>query len=166
MLLLRALTNRLIGLSALIGGVCLVGLMGVIVADVIGRSLGMPLFGGQDLIVMGMVLLVFGGMASCATSGGHIAVDLLQDRFPRPMNRAIDIFVTVLGVVIFGLIAWTVHESARLSQMLNISTNLLNLPRAWFQWGLSAMSAICALGLGVRAVDLILPGKDMCKDVS
>jgi TRAP-type mannitol/chloroaromatic compound transport system permease small subunit len=114
--LLRKIADRLIGLSALIGGLCLMGLVGVIIADVVGRALGSPLFGSQDMITMGMAILVFGGMALCDRSGGHIAVDLLEPRFPAAMNRAIDIIAAVAGTVIFLMIAYTLHESRQVER--------------------------------------------------
>nr|WP_255703060.1 TRAP transporter small permease [Roseivivax sp. GX 12232] len=161
---MRKIADGLIGLSALVGGLCLLALVGVILVDVVGRSFGAPLFGSQDLITMGMALLVFGGMALCDREGGHIAVDLLEPRYSPALNRAIDIFTAVLGCVIFVMIALTVIEAARLSQMLNMSTNLLRLPRAWFQWGLALMSLVAALGLAVRALELTLTRKDIRKE--
>lgn len=158
---LRKLTDGLIGLSALAGGLCLLGLVGVILVDVVGRAFGAPLFGSQDLVTMGMAILVFGGMALCDREGGHIAVDLLQPRFSPLLNRIIDITAALFGVAIFVLIAWTIHESAKLSEMLNLSTNLLRLPRAWFQWGVAILSLIAALGLLLRAAELAFLGRDV-----
>ena len=160
---IRRLADGLIGLSALIGGACLLGLTGVILVDVVGRAVGTPLFGSQDLVTMGMALLVFGGMALCDRQGGHIAVDLLEPRFPPALNRAIEIGSALLGATIFLLIAYTIHESAKLSQMLNMSTNLLRLPRAWFQWGLAGLSIVAALGMLLRAVELAATGRDVRK---
>lgn len=162
--LLRSFADRLIGLSAFVGGLCLLGLIGVIIVDVIGRALGAPLFGSQDLITMGMALLVFGGMALCDREGGHIAVDLLESRFPPLMNRIIDVISALLGCAIFVLIAYTIYESAKLSQMLNMSTNLLRLPRAWFQWGVCILSLVTAFGLLIRALELSLTGRDVRKE--
>jgi TRAP-type C4-dicarboxylate transport system permease small subunit len=161
---LRTIADRLISLSALLGGLCLLGLVGVILVDVAGRAFGDPLFGSQDLINMGMAILVFGGMALCDRTGGHIAVDLLEPKFPYIMNRVIDILAAIMGTAIFAMIAYTIHESAKLSEMLNISTNLLRLPRAWFQWGVAALSIVTALGMALRAAELILSRKDIRKD--
>ena len=161
---LRAIADRLIGLSASIGALALLGLVGVIMADVIGRTFFSPLFGSQDLIIMGMSVLVFGGMALCDRKGGHIAVDLLEDSFPPWLNRALDIGAALIGAVAFGLIAWTVFESSLLSQMLNLSTNLLRLPKAWFQWGVCAFSALTCLGLLLRAGELALSGRDVRRE--
>ena len=161
---LRKTADRLIGLSATIGAVALVGIMVTILIDVVGRAMGRPLYGSQDIITMSMVILVFGGMALCDRQGGHIAVDLLEPRFPPGLNRLIDIVVALTGAVIFAFIAWAVWDSAKLSQMLNLSTNLLRLPKAWFQWALAGFSVLAALGLLLRALELGLSGRDIRRE--
>jgi len=155
---LRIWADRLIGLSANLGALGLIVEVGVILVDVIGRSFGVPLYGSQDLISMSMVVLVFGAMALCDRQRGHIAVDLFEPRFPAALNRAIDILAALLGAVVFAFIAYAIIDSAKLSVMLNLSTNLLRLPKAWFQWGLAGFSIITALGMTLRAVELCLPG--------
>jgi len=157
---LRIWADRLIGLSANLGALGLIVEVGVILVDVIGRGFGAPLYGSQDLISMSMVILVFGAMALCDRQRGHIAVDLFEPRFPAALNRAIDICAALLGAVVFAFIAYAIIDSAKLSVMLNLSTNLLRLPKAWFQWGLAGFSIITALGMTLRAVELCLPGGD------
>ncbi|CAN0601362.1 unnamed protein product, partial [Ectocarpus sp. 12 AP-2014] len=151
---LRTWADRLIGLSANIGALGLLVEVAVILIDVIGRAFGSPLFGSQDMITMAMVILVFGGMAMCDREGGHIAVDIFEPRYPNWLNRTIDIAAAILGAVIFAFIAYAIIESAKLSVMLNLSTNLLRLPKAWFQWGLAGLSILTALGLLLRAAEL------------
>lgn len=148
-------TDRLVGLSAVIGTLGLLFVVGVIIVDVAGRNLGRPLYGSQDMVTMTMVLIVFGGMALCDRLDGHIVVDIFEDWFPEGLNRAIDVASSLLGVVIFALIVWTVWSSAQLSQMLNLSTNLLRLPLAWFQYAMVVFSGITALALLMRTVLLI-----------
>ena len=48
--------------------------------------------------------------------------------------------------------------------MLNLSTNLLGLPKAWFQWALCAFAALTALGMMLRALELIVSGRDIRKE--
>lgn len=160
---LRKVADGLIGLAAAIGAAALVFEVGVILVDVVGRAFGHPMFGSQDLITMGMTILVFGGMALCDRKGGHIAVDLFEARFPGWFNRAVDVFSALLGAVIFGFIAWAIWDSAKLSQMLNLSTNLLRLPKFWFQWAICGFSVLTALGMLLRAVELALSGRDLRK---
>ncbi|TMV93713.1 TRAP transporter small permease [Thioclava sp. BHET1] len=152
---MQKLVDRLISLSAIIGTSGLIFVVLVIVIDVIGRNFGMPLYGAQDLVTMTMVLIVFGGMALCDRRGGHIVVDIFETTFPAALNRAIDIFSALLGVAIFVLIAVTVYQSAKLSVMLHLSTNLLNLPNAWFQYALCVLSLVGALTMGLRALRLM-----------
>lgn len=161
MLAIRRLADRLIDLSAITGSIGLIVEVAIILVDVIGRALGYPLLGSQDLITMTLVIVVFGAMALCDRKGGHIAIDVFERHFPAGFNKIIDIASALLGAVIFAMIAWTVYESARLSLMLNLSTNLLNLPKAWFQWALCAFSALTAIGMTLRAVELTMGIRDV-----
>lgn len=158
---MRTWADRLIGLSANIGALGLLVEVAVILVDVVGRAYGSPLLGSQDMVMMAMTVLVFGGMAMCDRQGGHIAVDLFAPRYPAWLNRWIDICAAGLGAVIFIFIAWAMIESAQLSVMLNLSTNLLRLPKAWFQWGLAGFSVLTALGMFLRMLELALSGRDV-----
>lgn len=157
---IRAIADRLIGLSAIVGSAGLLAEAVIILIDVVGRAFGFPLFGSQDLITMVMVIVVFGGMAVCDRDGGHIAIDVLANTFPAGFNRAIDAVSALLGAAIFAMIAWTVVESAKLSVVLNLSTNLLQLPKSWFQWVLAAFALFTAFAMLLRAVELILRHED------
>lgn len=161
LLRLRNVADGLIGLSAALGAAALVVEVAVILVDVVGRAFGHPMFGSQDLIMMTMTILVFGGMALCDRRGGHIAVDLFEAKFPDWFNRAVDILSALLGALIFGFIAWAIWDSAKLSQMLNLSTNLLRLPKFWFQWAVCGFSALTAISMFLRALDLTLSGRDL-----
>ena len=63
---LHKFAEGLIRLSAIIGTLGLLFVVAVIVVDVVGRNFGAPLYGAQDLVMMTMVIVVFGGMALCA----------------------------------------------------------------------------------------------------
>jgi len=156
--------DRLIGLTATIGALGLIAEVAVILVDVIGRAFGFPLFGSQDLITMTMVLLVFGGMALCDRKGGHIAVDLAERYYPARMNKLIDILAALIGAVVFLTMAYAVHDSAKISVMLNLSTNLLGLPKVWFQNALSILAVLTSLGMLLRAIELGVSGRDIRKE--
>lgn len=153
---LRRVADGLIRLAAIFGTIALLIEVSVILVDVVGRYFGAPLRGAQDVTQMGMVIIVFGGMALCDKLGGHVAVDVLEQAFPAWLNRLIDIVAALLGAVIFGAIAVAVYDSAKISLMLNLSTNIIQLPKAWFQWAIVALSAVTALGMALRAVELTL----------
>ncbi|WP_238364901.1 TRAP transporter small permease [Mesobacterium pallidum] len=152
---LDKIAEGLTSLSALIGTIGLLGLVGVIMVDVVGRYFGQPLTGAQDITQMGLVLIVFGGMALCDRMGGHIAVDLFERSFPHWVIRLGDIATALLGAVIFATIAWHVWESSKLSLMLNLKTNIIYLPKAWFQWFVVGASTLTAFGMLVRLLALL-----------
>lgn len=160
---IRKLADRLIALSAAIGALGLIFVMLVILVDVVGRAFGSPMYGSQDVITMSMTVVVFGAMVLCDRQGGHISVDLFERSYPDWMNRVIDIVSALLGAIIFVMIAYAVNESAKLSTMLNLSTNLLRLPKVWFQNGVSVFALLTALGMLLRAVELSLSGRDVRK---
>lgn len=113
---------------------------------------------------MTMVFVVFAGMTICDRTGGHIAIDVFERFFSNRFNRAIDALSAALGAIIFLAIAWTVYESAKLSVMLNLATNLLDLPKVWFQWALCALAVMTSLGMALRAVELGFSGRDVRHD--
>lgn len=163
MLRLREIADRLIGLSATIGALGLLVEVVVILVDVIGRALGKPLYGSQDMITMTMVILVFGAMALCDRNGGHISVDLFERRFPAAMNRAIDILSALIGAGVFLALAKAVADVVLLNQRFGISskTNLLHLPIDWFRWALVAFALLTALAMLLRALEMGLRGFDV-----
>ena len=160
-LTIRSLADRLISLSAALGSIGLIFVTLVILIDVIGRSLQNPLYGSQDLTTMAFVVVVFGGMAICDRHGSHVSVDLLERQFPERLNKLLDLLWALVGAAIFIGLAYTVYESAKISTMLNLSTNLIRLPKAWFQWCLSILALITAFGMMLRAVELAFTGRDV-----
>ncbi|WP_306418449.1 TRAP transporter small permease [Pseudoprimorskyibacter insulae] len=130
----------------------------IIMIDVVGRYFGAPLRGAQDITQMGLVLIVFGGMALCDRVGGHINVDLFEKKFPPTVIWLGDFISAWLGAIIFAAIAVYVLESAALSRMLNLATNIINLPKAWFQYFVVAACIITAFGMALRGIGLMLTG--------
>ena len=161
--MLRKLADRLISLSAFIGSAGLIIEMLVILVDVIGRAFGFPLFGSQDLITMTMILIVFGAMALCDRQGGHIAVDLLERKFPAKLNRMIDAVSALMGAVIFVMLALAVYDVVAITVRFNMpdSTNLLNLPMTYFRMALIAFALITAFGMLLRSIELATSSRDV-----
>jgi TRAP-type C4-dicarboxylate transport system permease small subunit len=95
-------------------------------------------------------------MALCDRIGGHISVDLLENSMPNWMIRLGDVLSALLGAMIFLGIAWTTWDSAALSRMLNLATNIIALPKVYFQYFMIVASLITAFGMILRAVTLTL----------
>lgn len=152
---LDTFAGRVIALSAILGTLGLITEVVVILIDVTGRYFGAPLTGAQDITQMAMVVLVFGGMALCDRQGGHIAVDIFERAMPLWMIRVTDFLAAVIGALIFAGIAWQMWKSATISQMLNLATNIIYLPKDWFQYYVVVCSVIAAFGMTLRALALL-----------
>lgn len=156
MLQLRRIAGFLSDLSAILGGAALFVGAAVILVDVVGRYFGSPLRGSADLVQMAFVLIVFGGIPYCDKVGGNVAVDLLEDSFTPAMNRLFILLGNVVGAAVFALLAWQMWESSKISLMLNLSTNILFLPKVYFQYAAIVLSAIVSFSMALRAVELAL----------
>lgn len=150
--LARTIADRLVSLSAFLGAVALAVISLTVIVDVVGRLFGAPLYGARDIVQMAAVFVVFGGMAYCERTGGHITVDILEPVFSARVNRALNILGSLIGAVVFALIAWQIWEASKLSVLLKMSTNILFLPRAPFQYAIAAMSALASLYLVLKAL--------------
>ena len=142
-------------LAAAVGTIGLIAEVVVILVDVGGRYFGSPLRVAQDITQMAMLVLVFGGMALCDRIGGHIAVDVFERSFPRWLNHAGDVAAAMIGAAIFSGIAYNMWFSARMSNMLNQSTNIINLPFDWFKYFVVVVCVITAFGMILRTLALL-----------
>ena len=95
---------------------------------------------------MAMVLVVFGAMALCDRRAG-MSPWTFSSGACRPDSTECSTFSGRLPPRSSSR-RWPgrCSKSARLSQMLNLSTNLIDLPKAWFQWALAAFAGLTALG--------------------
>lgn len=150
--------DGIVHLAALTGALGLLVALGSIAADVIGRAFGAPVYGARDVVSMAAVFVVFGGMALAHIKGAHVSVDLLERRFPPWLNRVLTPLGHLLGAGVFALIARELWKATELARMLNMSTNLLYLPRAPFLTAMAVLAAICAASMLLRAVETALDG--------
>ena len=146
--------DGLVTLSAVSGAVALIVIVVTVLADVVGRYFGSPLYGAQDIVQMAAVFVVFGGTAFCERRGGHIQVDLFERAFSGRVNRALLVVGCVVGAVVFALIAWQMWEASKLARLLNMATNILSLPRAPFQYAVAVLSAVTSVALAAKAAAL------------
>lgn len=76
-------------------------------ADVLSRwLLNRPLPSTYEYMELGMVAVVYLGVAQVQRLRGHIAVDFLNKYFPTRVNEVIDLIGCLFGLVLAGVIAW------------------------------------------------------------
>ncbi len=155
---LRRALDVVVHLAAWCGALALVLALATVVADVIGRALGAPVYGARDVVSMAGVFVVFGGMALAHIRGAHVAVDVFERHFPAAFNRLLTPLGHALGAAVFVLIARELWKAVELARLLRMSTNLLFLPRAPFLMAMAVLAAICAASMALRAIETALDG--------
>lgn len=122
-------------LSQLLGYVATVVLgfmMLLTVVDVTLRYLfNAPITGATELSEFMMVIVVFPAFAWVAVERSHIRVDLLISIWPRRVQLIVEIFVLLLSLGIYCIIAWRAFVE---SMTVETTSSLLSVPHFPFYW--------------------------------
>ncbi len=101
------LFHRLLSVLNMLGAVWVVALMLLIVADVVGRAFGKPLFGVPEIVKISVVGLVWCMMPHTLKIGAHLRSTILMDRMPPGGRRAVEVLSCLLGIAMFALIVYS-----------------------------------------------------------
>jgi len=101
-----------------VAGAGLVGMLGLVVADVIGIKLFKhPVPGAIEIIAfLGVVVTAF-AIAYTQVLHRHIQVEFVVMRLPKRVQAIIATFVLLLGLILFVLLAWRSYEFGRVLQV-------------------------------------------------
>jgi TRAP-type C4-dicarboxylate transport system permease small subunit len=89
-----------------ISKICVFSLMVLIVMNIILRKAWHSIYGTYDYVGFITTIMVTFGIGYLALKKGHIAVDLIMERFPKRVQAIIDGFGTILSFGVFALISW------------------------------------------------------------
>lgn len=135
---------------ATVASAVLAGMMFLMAADVLGRYLfNAPIPGGLELVEFMMAILVPFGVAYCALHRGHVAVDMIVERFPRTLRQAVDTLTTLASIVFIGILCWQNILNVIDSFDSKMTSAVLKLPSYPFV-------VPVALGMGLFACILIV----------
>jgi TRAP-type C4-dicarboxylate transport system permease small subunit len=95
-------------------------------ADVALRGIwSKPIPGAIELSSFMLAVFILTGLAYTHQTRGHVRVTMLTSRLPETVREALDIFTTILCLVITVIIFWqgivVAYESSAVSDMLRIS---------------------------------------------
>lgn len=153
---MRALDTLCVGF-AMVAGLILFFLVGLTFLDVIMRYIfSSPIFGARDVLEMGMIVVISLGFPFTWRVGGHIVVDLLPDYGFAFLTAGRDIFVRIIGIIIFGFLAWRSWHTAEDAALFNEKTNMIELPFQPFLWLLAFASVFQAAVLLTESIRILL----------
>ncbi len=116
MQLLERLSERVNLVLSWVAGLALAAMMLFSVADMVLRRLGYTIAGSYEVIgwlSAGAMALALGAVQQLR---GHVAMELLMDRFERPTRAAIELVTSLLSLLMFAAVAWYVARYARVLQ--------------------------------------------------
>lgn len=130
------------------GGVALLLLMGITVADVIARHVyGVSLLGAEDLATMSLTVLVAGAVVCAAGEDRHVSVDLIGRFGGDRLTRASDFVSRVLGVAATAVAALALFTKGSCGLQCGEVTGSLAIVHTPFYY---------ALGLAMMTYSLLL----------
>ena len=141
---------------AAVGGIVILAMMLVAVLDVALRYLfNAPLSSAYEILQLGMVLVVYCGLAWCGLTGGHITVNFLGALLDHPRMRWIAALVHATGAALFLLVAWRSGASALDTFASGETTNMIKAPLAPFIGAVAAGSLLYAATLAHECVQAL-----------
>jgi TRAP-type C4-dicarboxylate transport system permease small subunit len=134
------------GFNALAGAAVVI-MMLLTCADVVLRLLRHPIPGTYELVgFLGTVIISF-SLAYTSIEKGHIAVEIIVEKFSRRVQVGIEAVTSLIGAALFALIAWQSMAYAadmRLSGEVSVT---LTMPIYPFIYGIAVGSALLVLVL-------------------
>lgn len=144
-----------------VAGVTLMFLVLVLVVDVFGRFLGYPILGSYEIVQYGFALVVCLSVAYAGVEGAHIAIDLLFDAFPKPLQRVLNIITEAFSIVILALVVWRLWASGLEAYAIDERSSTLNIPVFFFALALAIGYALLVLVIAAQLVKSI--GAKQCR---
>jgi TRAP-type C4-dicarboxylate transport system permease small subunit len=104
---LNAFLNRVL---LILGGIAVLALMTLATGNVILRIFQVPYRGAYEIVsFLGAVVIAF-ALGFTQKRKDHIVVDILTDRFPKKVNRVLDLINYFITMIFFGIISWQILE--------------------------------------------------------
>lgn len=142
----RIASERLLKAVALMGGFALFGIMLLVSISVFFRyALNRPILGDQELVEIGMALVVMMAMPFATLKGEHIRVDILDNRLGEVGRFAGDVFARCISCFVLFLLIGKTWDKMLDAYEYDDVTNMIEIP-IWIAYG------AITLGMGLVAV--------------
>ena len=143
-----------------IGGFVLVGMIVLTCANIVSRLVWVPIKGTFELMgFFGAIVTAF-ALGSTQVARGHIAVDVLVNRFTRFKRRLTELVNNLACGLFFGVAAWQLVLKADTLRQYGEVTETLRIAYYPFVYGVAAGCAVLALVLLTNGLKLVFARKE------
>jgi TRAP-type C4-dicarboxylate transport system permease small subunit len=145
------------GLLAIIGGLLILGVAGLVTASIVRRwSGGQPIPGDFEFVQMATAVSVFAFLPYCQLRRGNIAVDTFTVWLPVRVNLAVDALWDMVYAATMLLLAWCLFNGTR-DMIQNGTTTMVTGVAMWPAIALcTVLAASVALTACITAVSLMV----------
>ena len=148
-----ALQKGLTTACSITGGIALLLLLGITVAEVVARHLlRASLLGAEDLATMSLTVLVAAAVVFAAQEGGHVSVDLIRRLGGSRARQAADVLARLLGVGATAVAAAALFAKGGCGLECGDVTGSLAIVHTPFYYALGASLATWSLLLTSRMI--------------
>ena len=142
----EAFCERVGGAFAVVGGIALVVLLGVTVAEVFWRYvLNNSLLWAEDLATMSLAVVVAAAIAYGAQEGAHVCVNLIARVAGRRVTRFTDVVARLLAVAVTATTAYALFVHGSCGPACGAATPSVSISHTPFYYALGA--SLAAYGL-------------------
>ena len=115
-----------------------------------------PVNGDFELVEAGVAFAIFAFIPLCQITGGHAAVDIFANMFPRWIDRTLRTITEIVFAAVLILIAWRLYDGMMSKLSYGETTFLLQFP-IWWAYAASFVGSVVAalVGVYVAAMRLI-----------
>ena len=144
------LPEHILKAAALASGLGLFAIMVLVVVSVFFRyALSAPILGSQELVEIGMSIVVMLAMPYTAMTGQHIRVDILDRKLGSKGRFAGDLFARVVSILVLALLVRKTWDKALDAHEYEDVTNMIEIP-IWIAYG------AITVGMGLFILVLVL----------
>lgn len=130
-------------------------MMFFVVGNVLLRLVWRPIPGTFEIVCLLGAATIFMAVAYCAAMKGHVAIDVLVERFSPRIQAIIDSITSLISLVVIGIVTWQMFAFATRMWQRGYVTADLAIPHHPFIYG-------AALGLGTLCLVLLV---ELCKSI-
>ncbi len=153
----RRALDGLYAIGAALGGLCLIGIVGLVVAQVTSRWLAVPLAGAPELAGYAMANSFFLPFAYAFRNAAHIRISLLIDRLSGGWRWTAEFICLAVGFGLASCLAVFMFRMAWVSYMIGDLSQGADATPLWIpQSGIAAGSILLAVALADTFIEHLL----------
>lgn len=96
--------------------------------DVVGRLMGSPVFGSEEIVTMLAVFVVGLSLPDAHAQRSHIGVEIFVRYMPRALRRALRLITTITALVLFSIVTWRMADYGLTMRESGVRSMNLQLP--------------------------------------